>query len=299
VNERDRLVDTFEEHRPRLRAVAYRMLGSVSEAEDAVQETWLRVSRADTTAVENRSAWLNTVVARVCLNLLRSRRAHREDPLDGRTVEQVMDEDRGPEQEALLAHSVGLALLVVLDTLRPAERLAFVLHDMFDLPFDDIAPIVGRSTVATRQLASRARRRVRGPHAVPDPDPDLTRQRRVVEAYLAATRSGSFGALVELLDPDVVLRADRGSGPLAEPWLIRGAQAVANGALASAERARFAEPALVDGVPGLVMALRGRLVLVLAFTFFDGAIITIDVIGDRELLKRLAITVLDQDGPRD
>jgi len=294
VDERDWLVDTFVEHRPRLRAVAYRMLGSVGEAEDAVQETWLRISRADTGAVENLSAWLNTVVARVCLNLLRSRRARREDPFDGRTVEQVMDEDRGPEQEALLADSVGLAMLVVLDTLGPAERLAFVLHDMFDLPFDDIAPIIGRSTVATRQLASRARRRVKGTDALPDPD--LARQRRVVDAYLAAARSGSFEALVELLDPDVVLRADRGSGPMPEPLLIRGAQAVATGALASAERARFAEPALVDGVPGLVMALRGQLVLVLAFTFSHGAITAIDVIAERGRLEQLEIRVLEHGG---
>jgi RNA polymerase sigma-70 factor (ECF subfamily) len=291
VDESDWLIDAFEEHRPRLRAVAYRMLGSPSEAEDAVQETWLRISRADTTEVENLSAWLNTVVARVCLNMLRSRRTRREGPLDGRTAEQVIDEDRGPEQEALLADSVGLALLVVLDTLGPAERLAFVLHDMFDLPFDDIAPIIGRSTVATRQLASRARRRVKGAGSVPDPD--LDRQRRVVDAYLAATRSGSFDALVKLLDPDVVLRADRGSGPMPEPLAIRGARTVATGALASAERAQFAEPALVDGVPGLVMALRGRLVLVLAFTFADGAITAIDVIGDRDRLQQLDITMFD------
>jgi RNA polymerase sigma-70 factor, ECF subfamily len=229
--------------------------------------------------------------------MLRSRRTRREDSLEGRTAEQVMDEERGPEQEALLADSVGLALLVVLDTLGPAERLAFVLHDMFDLPFDDIAPIIGRSTVATRQLASRARRRVKGAGSAPDPD--LTRQRRVVDAYLAASRSGSFDALVELLDPDVVLRADRGSGPMPEPLLIRGSQAVATGALASAERAPFAEPALVDGVPGLVMALRGRLVLVLAFAFSNGAITAIDVIGDRERLARLDIIVLDHEEIRD
>ena len=290
TSERDGIASQFEEHRTRLRSVAYRMLGSASEADDAVQEAWLRVSRADTTGVENLEAWLKTVVARVCLNMLRSRRTRREDPLDGRTPEQVMD-GSDPEQEAVLADSVGLALLVVLDTLSPAERLAFVLHDMFDLPFDDIAPIVGKSPAAARQLASRARRRVKGADAAPDPD--VTRQRRVVDAYLAATRSGNFEALVTLLDPDVVLRADPESGPIPEPIVIRGAQAVAKGAMASAERARFAEPALVDGAPGLVMALRGRLVLVLAFTFADGAITAIDVIGDRDRLDRLDIAVLD------
>jgi RNA polymerase sigma factor (sigma-70 family) len=290
VDERDWLVEAFEEHRSRLRAVAYRMLGSVSEADDAVQEAWLRVSRADTTGVENLAAWLNTVVARVCLNMLRSRRTRREEPLDGRTPEQVMA-GSDPEQEAVLADSVGLALLVMLDTLAPAERLAFVLHDMFDLPFDDIAPIVGKSPAAARQLASRARRRVKGADAAPDPD--VARQRRVVDAYLAATRSGNFGALVTLLDPDVVLRADAASGPIPEPIMIRGARVVAEGALASADRARFAEPALVDGAPGLVMALRGRLVLVLAFTFADGAITGIDVIGDRDRLERIEIAVLD------
>ncbi len=290
MNERDWLVEAFEEHRTRLRAVAYRMLGSASEADDALQETWLRVSRTDTTDVENLAAWLNTVTARVCLNMLRSRRTRREDPLDGRTPEEVIDDGADPEQQAVLADSVGLALLVVLDTLAPAERLAFVLHDMFDLPFDDIAPIVGKSPAAARQLASRARRRVKGADAAPDPD--AARQRRVVDAYLAATRSGSFDALVTLLDPDVVLRADRGSGPIPEPIAIRGAEAVARGALASAERARFAEPALVDGGPGLVMALNGRLVLVLAFTFADGAITEIDVIGDRERLDALDIALL-------
>lgn len=291
MDESDRLVEAFEEHRSRLRSVAYRMLGSVSETDDALQETWLRFSRTDTTAVENLAAWLNTVVARVCLNMLRSRRNRREDPLDGRTPEQVIDDGADPEQQAVLADSVGLALLVVLDTLAPAERLAFVLHDMFDLPFDDIAPIVGKSPAAARQLASRARRRVKGADTAPDPD--AARQRRVVDAYLAATRGGRFEALVTLLDPDVVLRADRGSGPIPEPIVIRGARAVATGALASAERAQFAEPARVDGGPGLVMALRGRLVLVLAFTFADGVITEIDVIGDRNRLDQLDIAVLE------
>lgn len=286
------LVEAFEEQRPRLRSVAYRMLGSVSEADDAVQEAWLRVSRADTTGVENLGAWLNTVVARVCLNILRSRRTRREEPLDGRTPEQLIEQEHGtdPEHEAVLADSVGLALLIVLDTLTPAERLAFVLHDMFDLPFDDIAPIVGRTPAAARQLASRARRRVKG--GDPSPDPDVTRQRHVVEAYLAATRGGDFEALVTLLDPEVVLRADSESGSTPAPILIRGVRAVAKGAMASAERARFAEPALVDGSVGLVMGLRGRLVLALAFSF-DGTTITgIEVIGDRDRLDQLDIGVL-------
>jgi RNA polymerase sigma factor (sigma-70 family) len=293
MDEREGLLDRFQEQQPRLWAVAYRMLGSTSEADDAVQEAWLRASRADTGRVENLPAWLTTVVARLCLNMLRSRKLRREEPLDMQMPEQLIgNEDGGdPEQEALLADSVGLALLVVLDTLAPAERLAFVLHDMFDLPFDEIAPIVGRSPAAARQLASRARRRVKGNDALPDSD--LSRQRRVVDAYLAATRAGDFQALVELLDPDVVLRADRESVPTGIPMLIRGARAVAKGALASSERARFTQPARVDGTVGLVMAPRGQLVVALRFTITRERITEIDVVADPARLRQLHLAVLD------
>jgi RNA polymerase sigma factor (sigma-70 family) len=292
VDEHEWLAERFEEHRSRLRAVAFRMLGSVSESDDAVQEAWLRLSRSDSSSVENLQAWLTTVVARVCLNMLRSRESRQEVPLDHvrdpiPSVEGGVD----PEQEALLADSVGLALLVVLDTLRPVERLAFVLHDMFDLPFDDIAPIVGRSPTAARQLASRARRRVKG--AAPVSDSDLARQRRVVDAYLAATRDGDFGALVALLDPDVVLRADPEALPSGARAVIHGADAVAKGALASSERARFSQPALVNGAVGLVMAPRGRLFLVLGFTIAAGKITDIDVIATPARLRQLDLAVLD------
>jgi len=288
VDEAEWLAERFEADRARLRGVAYRMLGSAAEADDAVQEAWLRISRADTDSVENLPAWLTTVVARVCLNLLRSRETRREDPLEraGETPADGVD----PEQEALLADSVGLALLVVLDTLSPAERLAFVLHDMFDLPFDEIAPIVGRSSAASRQLASRARRRVRGAER---PDADLRRQRRVVDAYLGAIRNGDFEALVKLLDPDVVLRADADAVPTGTPVEIRGAHAVARGAMASSGRAAFTQAALVNGSVGLVMAPRGRLFLVLSFEYDDDAITGIDVIADPERLRGLELAVLD------
>src|SRR6266700_999249 len=233
------LVHRFESHRTHLRSVAYRMLGSQTDADDAVQEAWLRLSRSDTSGVENLGGWLTTVVARVCLNMLQSRRSRREEPLE---VHEPRVEGGGPEHAALLADSVGLALLVVLDTLAPAERLAFVLHDMFAVPFDDIAPVVGRSPAATRQLASRARRRIQAQAPVPDADP--ARQRAVVDAFLAASRDGDFDALLALLDPDVVLRADTGTGV---PVRFRGAQAVAGQAYAFAGRARFAQPALVNG----------------------------------------------------
>ncbi|WP_370673372.1 sigma-70 family RNA polymerase sigma factor [Streptomyces sp. DvalAA-14] len=287
------LPEQFEEHRMRLRAVAYRMLGSASEADDAVQEAWLRLSRADTSGVENLDAWLTTVVARVSLNMLRARATRREDPLPPQVAEPVAGrgEVGDPEQEALLADSVGLALLVVLDTLTPAERLAFVLHDLFAVPFDEIGPMVERSPTAARQLASRARRRVRG--ASPLPAADAARQRRVVEAFLAASRGGDFEALVALLDPDVVLRADPASGPFRVPLVLRGAQSVVKGASASADRVRFTEPALIDGVVGLVTAPRGRLLLVLRFTVGDRGITAIDVIGDPERLSRFDIAVLD------
>jgi RNA polymerase sigma-70 factor (ECF subfamily) len=298
-HEIDWLAERFEHQRPRLTAVAYRMLGSAAEADDAVQDAWLRVDRASragsTDEVENLPAWLTTIVARVCLNQLRSRGTRREQPLEVDTLgfDRTRAEGEGadPEQEALMADSVGLALLVVLDTLAPAERLAFVLHDLFDLPFDDIAPIVGRTSAATRQLASRARRRVRG--AADDRLVDLPRQRRVVDAYLKAIRLGDFEGLVTLLDPDVVLRADASTLPGGQAFELHGAEVVARSAMASSGRARFSGPALVDGSVGIVMAPRGRLFLVLGFTF-DGDLITaIDVIADAERLRQLDLAVAD------
>ncbi len=292
MDEPDGLARRFEEHRPRLRAVAYRMLGSLSEADDAVQDTWLRASRADTSGVENLGGWLTTVVARVCLNLLRSRESRREEPLDLQLFDRAAGQESGgdPEQEALMADSVGLALLVVLDTLAPAERLAFVLHDMFAVPFDDIAPMIDRSPAATRQLASRARRRVKG--ATPLPAADISRQRGVVAAFLAATRGGDFDALVALLDPDVVLRADRAVLPSPGPVVVRGARTVAQGAMAAMARAQATEAALINGAVGLVMAPLGRLLLVLRFTV-DGDLITaIDVVAEPDRLGGLDLAVL-------
>lgn len=292
------VADRFELERSRLRGVAYRMLGSTSEAEDAVQEAWLRLSRSDPDAVDNLSAWLTTVVARISLNMLRARRSRGETALEVEVEADpgfITDERTQPEQEAVLADSVGLALLVVLDTLTPAERLAFVLHDMFDLPFEEIAPLVDRSPTAARQLASRARRRVRGAE---HPDRDLRRQRRVVQAYLAATRSGDFDALLALLDPDVVLRADRQAGPTPAPVVLHGARTVAGGAVASAVRARVTELALVDGAVGLVMAPAGRLAVALAFALVDETITAIDIIADPERLARLEVRLLpDPDQP--
>jgi RNA polymerase sigma factor (sigma-70 family) len=279
----------FEEHRPRLRAVAYRMLGSVSEAEDAVQEAWLRFSRSDVSAVENLEAWLTTVVARVCLNMLRSRESRREEPLD--VLDVRLDDGADPEQEALLADSVGLALLVVLDLLTPAERLAFVLHDLFAVPFDEVGPMLDRSPAAVRQLASRARRRVRGAASVPSSD--LTRQRRVVDAFLAASRGGDFDALVAVLDPDVVLRADRFVGPTPAPIELHGVTNVAKGASVAAERVRFSQPALINGSVGLVMAPRGRLVLVLALTISGDKITGIDILADPDRLNHVELAALE------
>jgi RNA polymerase sigma-70 factor (ECF subfamily) len=292
VDQRAWLLERFEEQRTRLRAVAYRMLGSASEADDAVQEAWLRLSRAGTGGVENLPGWLTTVVARVCLNMLRTRERRREQPLDAQAPGPVLGREDGgdPEREAVLADSVGLAMLVVLDTLTPAERLAFVLHDMFAVPFDEIGPMIERSPAAARQLASRARRRVKG--AAPASGADLTRQRRVVDAFLTASRSGDFDALVALLHPDVVLRADRAAGPTPAPIVIRGAHTVAKGAFAASERVRFTEPALVNGAVGLVMAPRGRLFLALGFTIADGEITEIDIIADPDRLRRLDLGVL-------
>lgn len=265
------------------------MLGSLSEADDALQEAWLRLDRADTDDVENLPAWLTTVVARVCLNMLRSRDIRREEPFEYQDLEPASPRTSDPEQEAVLADSVGLALLVVLDLLTPAERMAFVLHDMFGVSFDEIGSIIDRTPAAARQLASRARRRVKG---VERPGTDPNRQRRVVDAYLAATRSGDFEALVALLDPDVVLRADADAVPTGKAVEIRGALAVVRGALASSVRAQHTQVALVNGTVGLVMAPAGRLTVVLAFTFDDDAITGIDVIADRERLDDLDIGVL-------
>jgi RNA polymerase sigma-70 factor (ECF subfamily) len=280
--------EEFEQFRPRLRAVAYRMLGSLSEADDAVQDTWLRASRADATAVENLGGWLTTVAARVCLNMLRSRERRREEPLDAHLPDPVVGREHGgdPEEEALLADSVGLALMVVLDSLSPDERLAFVLHDMFAVPFDVIAPLLERSPAATRQLASRARRRVR--EQAPAPDPDPARQRQVVDAYLSAARHGDFDALVGVLHPDIVLRADGGKARAHYTTVLRGAQQVAGQAVEAARRlAPFARPALVNGAAGVVTVAGGRVVSVMAFTVAGGKIVAIDVLMDPERLARL------------
>jgi RNA polymerase sigma-70 factor (ECF subfamily) len=291
------LTDRFEAERARLRSVAYRMLGSTSDAEDAVQETWLRLHRQAPGDIDNVSAWLTTVVARVSLNMLRSRRTRGEQSLELVTTaaEPAIDAEESPggqpEQEAVLADSVGLALLVVLDTLSPAERLAFVLHDMFDLPFDEIAPLVDRTPTATRQLASRARRRVRGREHPSGRDRD--RQRRLVEAYLAAVRAGDFEALVAILDPEIVLHADGAAASTPTPRTLRGAQAVAHGAVASAVRAPHTALALVDGSVGLVMAVEGRLAVALAFRTTGDRISEIDVIADPQRLQALDVSVLD------
>ncbi|WP_409495039.1 sigma-70 family RNA polymerase sigma factor [Amycolatopsis sp. cmx-11-12] len=290
MDERDRLTERFEEHRTRLRAVAYRMLGSASEAEDAVQDTWLRLDRTDAAEIENLGGWLTTVVARVCLNVLRSRDHRREEPLDAASSEPV-DVTVDPAADAVLADSIGLAMLVVLDTLAPAERLAFVLHDMFAVPFDEIAPLIDRTPAAARQLASRARRRVQGRSAATEPD--LARRRQVVDAYLAAARGGDFEALLELLHPDVVLRADKAAGPSRTPIFLQGASVVARGAAAASVRARITQLALVNGGVGLVMADEGRPSVVLAFSFVDGKITEIDVIADRERLQGLDLVILE------
>jgi RNA polymerase sigma-70 factor (ECF subfamily) len=290
VDKGDWLAERFEENRTHLRTVAYRMLGSLNEADDAVQEAWLHVSRHDTGGVENLSGWLTTVVARVCLDMLRSRRARREEPLAAQAVAGRPD-GVDPEQEALLADSVGLALLVVLDTLAPAERLAYVLHDMFAVPFDEIAPMVGRSSTAARQLASRARRRVQATATVPDAD--RRRQRDVVDAFLAASREGDFDALLALLATDVVVRADAAAVPAGAAAEVHGARAVAEQALGFSRRARYAQPALVNGAVGIVVAPHGRPAVVLAFTVRHGRIVDIDIVADPARLRRLDLAMLD------
>jgi RNA polymerase sigma factor (sigma-70 family) len=291
MDERDWIAERFEEHRTHLRAVAYRMLGSLSEADDAVQETWLRLNRSDAGQVENLGGWLTTVVARVSLNMLRSRATRREDSLDLRFPDPVVDPADGtdPEHEALLADSVGLALLVVLETLPPAERLAFVLHDMFAVPFDEIAPIVDRSPAAARQLASRARRRVQGER--PLPDADIERQREVVDAFLAAAREGDFEALLEVLDPDIVLRVDMGGGVLLER---QGAEAVAQGASAfSAQAGLVFHHILINGAAGVLSMRDGRPFSVGGVTVRDGKIVAMDILADPERLAKLDLAGID------
>jgi RNA polymerase sigma factor (sigma-70 family) len=287
MDEQDWLADRFEERRAHLRAVAYRMLGSLAEADDAVQDTWLRFSRSGAGNVENLGAWLTTIVARVCLNILRSRKTRREEELGPHLPD---PEVRSPEDEALLADSVSLALLVVLDTLTPSERLAFVLHDMFQLPFDEIAPMVDRSPAAARQLASRARRRVKGAE-IPTPDADLARQRQVVDAFFQAARGGDFDALVALLDPDVVLRSDTGGRRPGIPSVIQGAAAVARQArpIPNSEL----HSVRVNGAPGVVVTVGGRPIVVMGFTVAEGRILEIDAIADPARVRRVAATVLD------
>jgi RNA polymerase sigma factor (sigma-70 family) len=291
VDEGDWLAERFEAHRPRLRAVAHRMLGSAAEADDAMQEAWLRLSRSDTSTIENMGGWLTTIVARVCLDLLRSRQSRHEEPVGEHLPEPASDAD--PEQQALMADSVGLALLVVLDTLTPAERLAFVLHDMFDVPFDQIAPVLDRSPAATRQLASRARRRVRT--AGPGPGPvvnniDPARQREVVSAFLAASRGGDLAALVALLDPDVALRTDPEGVRLGAPPEILGAEAVAS---VFAEYGGGARSAVVGGLAGAVWAPGGRTRVAYVFTVTGGAITAIDRVANPERLRELDPVILD------
>jgi RNA polymerase sigma factor (sigma-70 family) len=296
VDEREWLAERFEAHRGHLKGVAYRMLGSLSEADDAVQEAWLRLSRADASGVENLGGWLTIIVARVCLNLLQSRRSRREESLDAHLPDPIVSAQDGvdPEQQALLAEGVGLALLVVLDTLTPAERVAFVLHDMFAVPFDQIAPVVCRSPNAAKMLASRARRRVRG--ADPMPDADLARQREVVDAFFAAARDGDFTALLAVLDPEVVLRADAAAVRAGAPAEVRGAATVTEHTLTAGgfpRLAQLARPALVNGAAGVVIAAAGRPFAVVGFTVRHGKILEIDIFADPTRLRQLDLTVLD------
>jgi RNA polymerase sigma-70 factor (ECF subfamily) len=290
----DWLAERFEEHRGRLRAVAYRMLGSLAEADDAVQETWLRLSRSDASGVDNLAGWLTTVVARICLNVLRSRNTRREELMGVHLPDAVVSsaDGPGPEDVALLADSVGLALQVVLETLAPAERLAFVLHDMFGVPFEEIAPLVGRHPAAARQLASRARRRVRGAD-VPVPDPDTGRQREAADAFFAAAHRGDLAALVAVLDPDVVLRSDSGTAHRDGSVVVRGAAAVAGRAVLFAQPSTVIRPALVNGVAGAVVTTAGHAVSVIGFTVSGGKIAEIYVIADPDRLGRLDLAILD------
>ena len=290
MNAKEWQAEQFEQNRAHLRAVAQRMLGSTGEAEDAVQETWLRLNRADTAQVENMRGWLTTVISRICLDMLRARQSRREEPIDAWPEEPTVTvyEDSDPEHEALIADGVGLALLVVLDTLTPAERLAFVLHDMFGVPFEEIGPIIDRNAAAARQLASRARRRVRG---APEPlAPDLPGQRKVVDAFLAASRNGDFGALLEVLDPDVVFRAESGATGPSAPAEVAGSDRVARLVLARGTPfARFGRPAIVNGRPGAVVALPDRVVSLVAFTIADGRVTEMDLLLDPDKLARVRV----------
>ena len=290
MGELDGLAARFEASRPQLRALAYRMLGSASEADDAIQEAWLHVSRSAAAGVENLNGWLMTIVARVCLDMLRSRKSRREEPLPADPSDPARGGGTSPESEALLADSVGLAMLVVLDKLEPAERVAFVLHDMFDLPFDQIAGITGRSPAAARQLASRARRRVRGTPSVTAAG--LARQREVVEAFLAASRNGDFEALLAVLDPDVTLQADEAAAPPGMARQVRGAAVVARQGLTFSRRARFGRLALVNGAVGVILAPHGRLSVALSLTIVDGKITQMNVVADPERLAQLDLAVL-------
>jgi len=292
----ERLAELFESHRPHVRAVAYRMLGSVSEAEDAVQEAWIRLSRTDVSGVDNLRGWLTTVVARVCLDMLRTRTSRREDPLDVHVPDPIIARadrrrDAGPEADAMLADSVGLALLVVLEKLEPAERLAFVLHDVFGMAFEEIAPVVDRSIVATRQLASRARRRVQG--QAPTSEVDLRKQRRVVEAFLAAVQQGDFEALVAVLDPEIVLRADGGAAK-GMSRLVRGAQAVVAQAAAFSKLGLSSQVVLVNGNIGVVSRLPdGRVLSVIGFTIAGGKVLEMDILADADRLNRLDLSAIE------
>jgi RNA polymerase sigma factor (sigma-70 family) len=289
------LAAQFEAERPHLRAVAFRMLGSLSEADDAVQESWLRLTRSGVAGIENLGGWLTTVVARICLNMLRSKQSRREEPLPLHVVTSSETEGSDPEHEAILADSVGLALLVVLETLTPAERLAFVLHDTFGVPFDEIGTLIDRSPAAARQLASRARRRVRG--SATAPPADLTRQREVVTAFLAASQGGNFEALVAVLDPDIVFRVDSTAARGGPPRVLRGAEQVARGAIAWSGGARFTQLALINGGVGVVLAPNGRLFGVGVFKIRDGRIIEADLIADPDRLRELELAVLPHEMP--
>jgi len=293
MDEKEWLAERFEEHRAHLRVVAYRMLGSLAEADDAVQDAWLRASRAGADEVEHLGGWLTTIVARVCLNMLRARNVRREESLEVHLPDPIVSREGAlqPEEEALLTDSVGLALLVVLDTLTPGERVAFVLHDMFDVPFEEIAPLVGRTPSTVRQLASRARRRVKGV-ALPVPDPDLARQRAVVDAFFRAARGGDFDALVAVLDPDVVLRSDFGAKHPTISRVTQGAAAVARQALLGALPAAHLHVALVNGAAGVVVTVGGRPFAVMGFTVAAGKIVAIDAIGDPARVRRIAATVI-------
>ncbi len=295
MNEQDRLAERFEAHREHLRGVGYRMLGSPNEADDAVQEAWLRLARTDVSAVANLAGWLTTVVSRICLDMLRSRAARREDLVDEVVT---AHEATGPEEEALLVESVGRALLVVLDTLGPAERVAFVLHDMFAVPFDEIAPIVERTTVATKKLASRARRRVRGTPTVGTVGAaELARHRRLVETFLAASRAGDLEAVIAVLAPDVVRRADRFAVPADRPAEVRGARPVAGEIVAFGRNAGVAALALIGGSVGIVVAPHGRLRMAITFTITDGVISAYELIADPQRLRQLELAIVATTSP--